>query len=846
MKKFLALLIVLSMLLSLVTLPSYASAGPVQYAPVRNIRTPIAGQYPMSFYRNTLLDYNFGHAASGMTQTISWSPDIDDRGFLPNTAYTAVLELEPVSGNAWTNAGFPNPASFSANSLTWENLGNLPPMAGIDSITSEYFSGQASGNYFAIGGGPNPNRSTASAPDGANMRVFITFKPTASEVSAPEVIFYDDFNGPTKTGTGSGSGVGTGEAYVEGTTTHWARGTQQARQGGSYWSNNYSYLQEDPDNPGNNLLVLGWAQNTSRYTSNSGINNMVKGAPPAAYGVRLNGEGYDTLEILFNVAIYDVYWMGGDYLVDLLHTTAEEWAALASVEKLAAWNSLSDGDKTIIWDGFWPDEYPNENAYNRFGYIDAGVWDTRVGGVAGPFSWAYGYYEVGIRMTPVNGMWTAFWMNGEGTGGSSGGATDSTVTDINRIDSANPVLARPGSEFYDAQYYGKNASSGATLTAAQMLTAAQRQASWHSAEIDVIEDCEQVMESAYSTGLHYGGYSGYGGGLQHQEAWMPYDSNDSMIQQAAELNIFDGEIHRLGYEWSPTDTKMFLDDQLIAQASDNNTHWRYFVAEKDQVRRLPKLDGRLGVPQNPNMLRLSVEAANWSGHGVEYKYYPYTVGLGLITPTSKYYDPEDPYRRLMVGTLENGGAAAIDYVYVLNGPKPDKTIVVSAELSNGALTAQFGIQEKEGFPKEIYTDAVIAEIFKDGEFDQALTGFTYDPETGVAVWTFAPYVAKSFTPWILSGVVTYVDDKLESDAYTNEVESIYIASASATASVKKLSGNKNDLTVTVTELYSDGLTISYTETFSINNNAADTYSVDVYKVYVDTKGNDQIRACEIV
>jgi hypothetical protein len=39
---------------------------------------------------------------------------------------------------------------------------------------------------------------------------------------------------------------------------------------------------------------------------------------------------------------------------------------------------------------------------------------------------------------------------------------------------------------------------------------------------------------------------------------------------------------------------------------------------------------------------------------------------------------------------------------------------------------------------------------------------------------------------------------------------------------------------------------SYTKAFSINNNAAGTYTVHEYKVYVDTKGNTQIRACYIV
>ena len=68
-------------------------------------------------------------------------------------------------------------------------------------------------------------------------------------------------------------------------------------------------------------------------------------------------------------------------------------------------------------------------------------------------------------------------------------------------------------------------------------------------------------------------------------------------------------------------------------------------------------------------------------------------------------------------------------------------------------------------------------------------------------------------------------------------------SAVPVAAVKQLLGNKNNLTVTVTETYRDGSTEVYAETFSIDKNSAGTYDVGPYKVYVDTKGNTQIRAC---
>jgi len=75
---------------------------------------------------------------------------------------------------------------------------------------------------------------------------------------------------------------------------------------------------------------------------------------------------------------------------------------------------------------------------------------------------------------------------------------------------------------------------------------------------------------------------------------------------------------------------------------------------------------------------------------------------------------------------------------------------------------------------------------------------------------------------------------------------VTLVSATPSAYVTKLNGNKNDLTVTVTETYSDGTMEAFTKTFSINNNAAGTYDVGGYMVYVDTKGNTQIRECYIV
>jgi GH35 family endo-1,4-beta-xylanase len=71
-------------------------------------------------------------------------------------------------------------------------------------------------------------------------------------------------------------------------------------------------------------------------------------------------------------------------------------------------------------------------------------------------------------------------------------------------------------------------------------------------------------------------------------------------------------------------------------------------------------------------------------------------------------------------------------------------------------------------------------------------------------------------------------------------------SATPSATVERLKGNQNRLTVTVTEVYSDDSTEAFTEEILIKNNVADVYQVGPYKVYVDTKGNNKIHKCYIV
>lgn len=66
------------------------------------------------------------------------------------------------------------------------------------------------------------------------------------------------------------------------------------------------------------------------------------------------------------------------------------------------------------------------------------------------------------------------------------------------------------------------------------------------------------------------------------------------------------------------------------------------------------------------------------------------------------------------------------------------------------------------------------------------------------------------------------------------------------ASVNKLRGNQNELTIRLVETDPSGTEEAFEETFLIRNNAAGTYTVGDYRVYVDTKGNTQIRELYVV
>jgi para-nitrobenzyl esterase len=153
-----------------------------------------------------------------------------------------------------------------------------------------------------------------------------------------------------------------------------------------------------------------------------------------------------------------------------------------------------------------------------------------------------------------------------------------------------------------------------------------------------------------------------------------------------------------------------------------------------------------------------------------------------------------------------------------------------------------------------YTNADPAMVEAANRFSDTWATFirTGNPNFNGLGTTWTPYNCQTRETMILTQNPLYMVNGVRNEdadllmPLTREYPLLLAASsATPTASVTKLKGNKSKLTITVTEKFFCGKNV-YTETFTIHNNAASTYTVGEYKVYVDTKGNTQIRECYIV
>ena len=107
--------------------------------------------------------------------------------------------------------------------------------------------------------------------------------------------------------------------------------------------------------------------------------------------------------------------------------------------------------------------------------------------------------------------------------------------------------------------------------------------------------------------------------------------------------------------------------------------------------------------------------------------------------------------------------------------------------------------------------------------------------------------ANTAKPYFASDLIhpNVAGHALLADILMATIDENMVRDVTADAFVTQLKGNRNELTITVTEFNFDRTAVEYEITYVIDNNAADFYQVGEYNVFVNTKGNTQIRDCYI-
>jgi len=221
---------------------------------------------------------------------------------------------------------------------------------------------------------------------------------------------------------------------------------------------------------------------------------------------------------------------------------------------------------------------------------------------------AFGYYEAAVKFPQANVVWGAFWLFSPATAAplnkADGGSIYATEIDI---------IESPGylTKFFNAAYHVYRSSWDRSNTPSR--TGGRMAA---SEEVPI--------------------FSGY---------------------EESGVDIYDGEFHKIGLEWSPTDYKFYVDGVLIGSWKDLDSH--YFDEGVD-YNDWSIIRQNEGVMQNPAYIKLTVEAATWADESWDDEWAE---------------DPANPWRDGRLGIFPNYGEMVVDYVYVLNGPKPPEVSI---------------------------------------------------------------------------------------------------------------------------------------------------------------------------
>ncbi|WP_313344627.1 hypothetical protein [Sedimentibacter sp.] len=353
----------------------------------------------------------------------------------------------------------------------------------------------------------------------------------------------------------------------------------------------------------------------------------------------------------------------------------------------------------------------------------------------------------------------------------------------------------------------------------------------------------------YSTGTTY-----WGGAMReqymgvHDGTWTPINSREEFFRydpydfEVFKRGFFNGDLGMWYYDENgeprvgDPDYRVIPEDwELLAETYPEFADWKSNGRDEDNliawgssIHEIARDNPYTGY-HNPLVNWISWNTPNvW---GLEYVKDPATPGY-IFDFVQHPYNPADP------SPTESQEHPFFRQGGVQRPQRSDELIAlvtpVEGEISNvtldGGVRANLVEFEFTGYDTPITMDNAPTsfEIYVDDQ----LTYFTF--------WSFEE---------IASGVATVrlrLEWPVEMDAEVEVSLRPVGIELTPAAIVKKVEGNKNELTITVREELSYGMVNVYTETFSINDNTEGTYEVGDYLVYVNTKGNTQIRDCYIV
>jgi len=227
--------------------------------------------------------------------------------------------------------------------------------------------------------------------------------------------------------------------------------------------------------------------------------------------------------------------------------------------------------------------------------------------------------------------------------------------------------------------------------------------------------------------------------------------------------------------------------------------------------------------------------------------------MRATNPKQEYYERKYP-GKIVIILPEGGALGEAEGDTVIIGSEQDDDFI---EFSNGG---NIFVYEQNG-GHDLITSVNVDEDdrnelhFGPGITSADLTFFKEDNDLYISIADLTGKESGSITivDWYLAEqyklAIVFDDD---SKLTTEEIEALAIKpdnkliNVTPSAVVEKLTGNKNNLTITIVEKYADGKIVKIEKTFSIDNNSAGIYEVGSYRVFVDTKGNTQIRSCYIV